>query len=422
MKNTSEVDVVVCGGGPAGIGAALASARAGAKTLLIERHAFCGGVGAWGLGMPINQMRPDDRPRGAIHEMVISHLLNYGDDAARIVGHAVVCNVEYLKVALMDALAAAGCTYRFHCRVADAIVENNRVQGVIAATKEGLTRIKAKVVVDTTGDADVAFYAGAETLKGREGDGFLSPMTLLLMITNVDTTAARALAGESAQRFLAQARAKYPLLPESFGFELGPFPIANALVINHAGTKLHGVLDGSSPSDITEAERYSRRQAIQIVQALREFGGPAFRNVQLASTGTQVGVRETRRLKGLYVLTEDDAKTGRRFEDAIAWRSGMLDIGFVRWEKMKIHDVPYRALLPEKIDGLLVAGRCVSATHVGASAGKSMGNCMATGHAAGTAAALAANRNCMPRFIKAREVQDALAADGVDLARSGRPA
>lgn len=421
MRNVLETDVVVCGGGPAGFGAAAASARAGAKTLLIERHGFFGGVGAWGLGMPINQMRPDGRTRGVVHELLIASLRAYGDEAARIVDHAVVCNVDYLKAAIMDALDSVGCDYRLHCRVADAIAENNRVQGVVVATKEGITRVKAKVVVDTTGDADVAFYAGADTMKGRDGDGFLSPMTLLLMIVNVDVDAARGLGWEGLQKVLAEAREKYPLLPESMGFELGPFPLANCLVINHAGTKLHGVLDGSSPSAMTDAERFSRRQAIQIVQALREFGGPAFRNVQLAATGPQVGVRESRRLRGAYVLTEADAKSGRRFDDAIAWRSGMLDIGFVRLDKMKIHDVPYRALLPEKIDGLLVAGRCISATHVAASAGKSMGNCMATGHAAGLAAALAAKRSCMPRFLKIAELQDALRADGVDLLRSSRP-
>ena len=130
----------------------------------------------------------------------------------------------------------------------------------------------------------------------------------------------------------------------------------NGLTINHAGTKLRGVLDGTQLIDLTEAERYSRRQAIQIVQALREFGGPAFAKVQLAATGPQVGVRETRRVRGLYVLTEEDAKSGRRFEDAIAWRSGFLDIGYVRFEKMQVHDVPYRALVPGKMDGLLVAG------------------------------------------------------------------
>jgi hypothetical protein len=91
---------------------------------------------------------------------------------------------------------------------------------------------------------------------------------------------------------------------------------------------------------LTEAERYSRHQALQIVQALREFGGPAFRRVQLAAAGPQVGVRETRRVKGAYVLTEEDAKSGRRFDDAVAWRSGFLDVGFVRYEPMKVHDVP----------------------------------------------------------------------------------
>ena len=204
------------------------------------------------------------------------------------------------------------------------------------------------------------------------------------------------------------------------GFELGPFPLRNALVINHAGTRQYRVLDGTDPVDLTDAERFSRRQAIQIVQALREFGGQPFQHVQLAATGPQVGVRETRRIKGVYVLTEEDATSGRRFPDAIAWRSGFLDIGFVRFEKMKVHDVPYRALLPETLEGLLVAGRCISATHVAASAGKSMGNCLATGHAAGLAAALAVRQNCLPRELPVAMLQEALAADGVDLTRGGR--
>jgi len=157
----------------------------------------------------------------------------------------------------------------------------------------------------------------------------------------------------------------------------------------------------------------------RIVEALREFGGPPFQNVQLAAAGAQVGVRETRRLKGVYILTEDDAKSGKRFQDAVAWRSGMLDIGFVRWEEMRTHDVPYRALLPEKVDGMLVAGRCISATHVAASAGKSMGNCMATGHAAGLAAAMSAASGCVPRALDVRSLQRALVDDGVDLSRLG---
>ncbi len=412
------VDVLVAGGGPAGIGAAIAAARAGAKTLLLERHGFFGGVAAWGLGMPMNQMRPSGRPRGAVHELIIERLQSYGSDAANVVGHALVCNVEYLKVAVMDVLEAAGCACLLHARIADALVENGRVAGVAVVTKEGLAKIRARVVVDATGDADVSHYAGAGTMKGVEGTGFLSPMTLLLLITNVDVPAARKV---NLKKLIEQARAKYPLLPESMGFELGPHPLNGCLVINHSGTKLDGVRDGTSLRDMTAAERYSRRQAIQMVQALREFGGPAFAKVQLAGTGPQVGVRETRRLKGLYTLTETDAKTGARFDDAIAWRSGFLDIGFVRYETMQVHDVPYRALVPEKLDGLLTAGRCISATHVAASAGKSMGNCLATGHAAGLAAALCAAKSRPPRDLDVRELQKALAKDGVDLVREKKP-
>jgi len=420
MTLPDRVDVVVAGGGPAGIGAALGAARHGAKTLLLERHAFFGGVAAYGMGMPMNQMRPEGRPRGAMHEALIARLCVYGDDAVRISGHALVCNVEYLKVAVMDALDEAGCDYLLHSRVVDALVEGNRVTGVVLATKEGPVRVRAGAVVDATGDADVAYYAGAATLKGREGDGYLSPMTLNFIISNIDVAAARAAeaADHGFHDLIARARARYPLLPERMHFELEPFPIANALVINHAGTKAVGVLDGTRPEDLTVAERYSRRQALQIVAALREFGGPVFAGVQLGATGPQVGVRETRRVKGVYALTEADAQTGSRFDDAIAWRSGMLDIGFVRYEAMRVHDVPYRALLPEAVDGLLAAGRCISASHVAASAGKSMGNCLATGHAAGVAAAMAVARRVMPRDLEVRAIQAALRDDGVDLERN----
>jgi len=417
LNTGMQADVLVVGGGPAGVGAAIAAARAGADTLLLERYGFFGGVAAYGCGMPINQMRPAGVPRGAIHEAIIARLLDYGDDAVRVSDHALVCNVEYLKVAVMDALHEAGCRFRLHSRVVGAHVADGRITSVALATKTGTVEIEAGAVVDATGDADVAAYAGAATLKGRETDGFLSPMTLNMIITNVDVPAARGFQQAGGlRRLLEEARDRYPLLPESMGLERPPFPIDNALVINHSGTKLHGVLDGTLIADLTTAEAYSRRQALQIVAALREYGGPAFARVQLAATGPQVGVRETRRVKGLTILTEDDAMAGRRCDDAIAWRSGMLDIGFTRYEPMQVHDVPYRALVPETLDGLLAAGRCISATHVAASAGKSMGNCVATGHAAGWAAAMSVARGCRPRELDVAALQAALRADGVDLA------
>jgi hypothetical protein len=154
-----------------------------------------------------------------------------------------------------------------------------------------------------------------------------------------------------------------------------------------------------------------------VAQALRTSGDPALERIEWIGTGPQAGVRETRRVKGVYVLTEEDAMTGRVFEDAIAWRSGFLDRGGQKggkFVKMKIHDVPYRAFLPEKLDGLLMAGRCISATYMAAAAGKSMGNSMATGHAAGVAGALCVEKKCLPRELKVAELRNSLRADGVD--------
>jgi len=403
----AEVDVLVVGGGPAGIGGALGAARKGAKTLLVENHAFFGGVGAWCLGMPINQVRPAGKPRSAVHELIIEKLVALGNQAVRFGQHELFCNVDYLKVAAVDALDAVGCRYLVAIRAVDAVVENDRVTGVVVATKNGLATIHAKTVVDCTGDADVAFFAGAETMK-ETGD--LSPMTLCLNLTNV--TKAQLLKA-NIREVARRARAKYPLIPESWGLS-SVANSQNCYFINHAGTKSLGQFDAMDPAQRTQAECLSRRQVVQMTQAMREFGGEDLQNIELIGTGPQLGVRETRRVKGVYVLTEDDAKKGRKFDDAIAWRSGFLDIGFVRFEKMKIHDVPYRAVLPEKLDGLLMAGRCISATHVAAAAGKSMGNCMATGHATGVAAALAAKKKITPREINVRELQEVLRADGVN--------
>jgi ribulose 1,5-bisphosphate synthetase/thiazole synthase len=415
MKQTYEADVLVVGGGPAGIGAAIGAAKKGANTLLIENQGFFGGIASFCLGMPINQMRPGSKPRSDVHELVIGKLLNYGDLAVKIGKHELWCNVEYLKVAVLDALDEVGCKYLVHTPAVDAIVENNRIVGVVASTKQGLAKINAKVVVDCTGDADVSYFAGAETMKE---DGNLSPMTLCLNVTNVDMNKVKEFLRARGMKSIAdQAREKYPLLPERWG--LGTFPSSNCFYINHAGTKTFGSLDASDPEQLTQAECLSRRQAIQMAAAMREFGGDALKDIEIIAAGPQIGVRETRRVKGVYILTEEDAKEGRKFDDAIAWRSGFLDIGFVRFERMKIHDVPYRAILPEKLDGLLMAGRCISATHVAASAGKSMGNCVATGHAAGLAAAMSVEKDCIPRELKVSELQDAIRTDKVDLDRAG---
>ncbi|MEO8594000.1 MAG: FAD-dependent oxidoreductase [Candidatus Solibacter sp.] len=403
------VDVLVVGGGSAGIGAAIGASRAGANTLLIENYSFFGGVAAWALGMQMNQMRPAGKPRSYVHELVIRKLTAYGDQAAKLGTHEVWTNVEYLKVALLDALDEAGVKYLVHVRAVDAMVEKNRVTGVVIATKRGLMSIRAKSVVDCTGDADVAFFAGAETMTDPKD---LMPMTLSVCLSNVDAAKVRP---ADVDRALRNGRTKHPLITNGF-FEIRQVANGRNWWINHAGTADMGRIDATDPVQRTRAECDSRRQALQMIQAIRESENEAVRQIEWAASGPQVSIRETRRVKGAYLVTEQDAMNAAKFDDAIGWRSGFLDTGGQPggvYTKMKVHDVPYRSILPEKVDGLLVAGRCISATHMGAAAGKSMGNCMATGHAAGVAAAMAATAGKMPRELNVKAIQDRLRTDGV---------
>jgi hypothetical protein len=300
-----------------------------------------------------------------------------------------------------------------HLSAVDTLTQGNRVAGVVVNTKQGLAAIGAKVVVDCTGDADVAYFAGAETMMETEEPRM--PSTLLLGMANVSHEQVRR---ADIKKIADAARNKYPLIPKSWG--LNPVSNCHHYWINHTGTRDIGPFDMTDPLQRSQAECVSRRQALQMTLAMREFGGEALKDVELAATGSRISVRETRRVKGPYVLTEEDAAQGRTFEDAIAWRSGYLDLMGYKFTKMMIHDVPYRAILPEKVDGLLTAGRCISATHVAMAAGKSMGNCLATGHAAGLAAAMSAQKGIMPRELKVAQLQDALRKDGVDLAMGGK--
>jgi len=408
-SQTIITKVLVVGGGPAGIGAAIGAARTGAETLLIENYGFFGGVAAWSLGMCMNQMRPNSEPRGFIHELLLKKLQNYGEQAVRLSTHQFFVNVEYLKVAILDALDEVGCKYLVHAKAVDAITQGNRLTSVIVTTKSGLVEIMADVIVDCSGDADIAYFAGAPTMKET---GILAPQTLLLNVSNIDNYTSKDMSGVANK-----AKSKYPLIPNRWG--LSKISNCRHFYINHSGTKDIGNFDITDPFQFSKAECMSRRQVVQMAEAMREFGRGDLKSCEIVGASTQIGVRESRRIKGEYILTEEDALNGKRFDDTIAWRSGWLDIGFTRVTQMKIHQVPYRSLVPEQIEGLLAAGRCISASHEGAAAGKSIGNCVATGHAAGIAAAISSKEKKSLRGLDVKKIQEILMRDGVDLTKGG---
>ena len=401
--------VLVVGGGPAGIGAAIGAAKSGADTFLIENQGFFGGTAAFSVGMCMNQMRPNEKPRGFVHELLLQKLQNYGNQAVRLSTHQFFVNVEYLKAAVLDALDEVGCKYLVHTKAVDTITSSNKINGVIISTKSGLVEIRADAVVDCTGDADIAYFSGAPTLKE---EGNLSAQTLLLNISNVQNYSIRDMAG-----VVKNAKSKYPLLPDSWTL----IKVSNShhFYINHSGTRDLGNFDVTDPFQFSKAECLSRRQVVQMTESMREFGNGELKNCEITGASTQIGIRESRRIQGSYILTEEDAFKGSRFDDVIAWRTGWLDIGFKRTEQMKVHQVPYRSIIPLKVEGLLAAGRCISASHVGAAAGKSMGNCFATGHAAGIAAAMSSKSKKTPRELNVKDIQDALKKDGVDLTIGG---
>lgn len=394
------VDVLVVGGGPSGIGAALSAARQSVKTLLVEAHSFFGGSVVWNLGKPMEQMRPGSKARSSIHEQVIKKITNYGSQAARLYSSDVYPHVHYLKTAIVDALDEAKVSYLLHLRACDVVLTGNKVTGVVFITKRGLMRVNAKVVIDCTGDANLAAFSGAQTLtEGMDS----SPITLRSAFTN--TT----LSPESSNILngvMDSGRAKYPLLPKKIQ-DTGSVSNCRHGYVGHTGMKDLGPSDPLDPAKRSEAECKSRRQAVQLAQVIRESNKPVLKEAELCEVAPQVCTEITRRLKGLYTLTQSDVNKGFGFHDTVAVQYHSASNTFSGC------GIPYRCMVPETVEGLLSAGSGISADSGAVTT--SAGNCMATGHAAGLAAALAVKGNTLPRQVNVSELQSALEKEGVSL-------
>jgi glycine/D-amino acid oxidase-like deaminating enzyme len=441
-------DVLVVGGGQAGLGAALGAAVAGARVILAERYGFLGGNATAALVMPwmsyhtqspgprvtSTRLMPGDHGLGqpviaGVVQTFLERLVRSGGAIrpSPETGCTVPFDPEVFKLVAMDLLDEAGVRCLLHSLASD-VGEKEGLRHVVFETKSGPVVISARAVVDCTGDGDVAVRAGAAFETGRTEDGLTQPMTLMFRMAEFQYTAFQGYVREHPDQWrgvhglwdlIRQATEAGELnLPREDLLMFGT-PHEREVAIN--STRITRVL-GTDVWDLTYAEWEGRRQVRQIAGFLKRYV-PGFENAYVVQSGVNVGVRESRRIVGEYRLTADDLLTARRFEDVVARGSYPLDIhnpagkgtSLRRLQAGKAYDVPLRALIPKGAEGLLVAGRCVSGTHEAQSSYRAMPISMATGQAAGVCAALAAARGVAPRDVSISDVQAELLRQGADL-------
>ncbi len=454
-------DVVVVGGGVSGAVSAIAAARLGARTLLVEEHGFLGGsLTSMGVGPMMSFHNKAGRQVvEGIADEIIRRLVSRGASPGHIPDTTTYCSTvtpfdsEELKIELETMLAEAGGEILYHTQLAAVEREGERVARVVVCNKGGLVALSARVFVDATGDGDLAARAGAPFVSGRERDGLAQPMTMNLKLANVDTAAIRAYALTHPDDFLWE-----------HGVETGKQRLATSPRISLAGflgawraareagevdvprdqvlffeTAVPGVvivntsriqgLDATDPFQLSRAEILGRRQCAQIFQFLRTRC-VGFEHAVRMDTAAKIGVRESRHVEGLYRLSAEDLLHERPFPDAIALGGYPIDIHSPSGEKTNTshvagalaYQIPLRSLLVARPENLVVVGRCISATHEAAAAFRVTPIAMAIGQAGGVVAALAARSTAAgarPASVPYAEVRAALLAQGARLPEEG---
>ena len=415
-------DVIVCGAGPAGICAAVAAARQGAKVALLERYGVPGGNLTCGHVGPILGMVG----KGTMRDELMALLEVPDNDMIGRVG--VAHDMQRAKTVLTEFIHHENIEVYLQTMVADALVEDHRITGVVISTKEGLLALEGKVVVDATGDGDVAAFAGCQIEKGRE-DGLMQPVTLEFTLDNVDEDRGVICIGDvddvafNGQRFLDYCKqcAQKGMLPEHLAaVRLHPTVHKGERQVNT--TQANGV-DSTKIEDLYPAELALRGQIDTLIRFFRE-NLPGYENCKYIASGTTTGVRESRRVVGEYLITAEELAAGKRFDDVVVHRAEFIvDIhnpagAGQAEEKIQYvvpYDLPYGCFVPKGVDGLMTAGRCISGTHRAHASYRVMSICMAMGQAVGVAAALCARQGCQPRELDVKALQKELAALGVEL-------
>lgn len=396
-----RADVVVCGGGPAGTAAAIAAARHGAQVLLLERHGCLGGLATGGLVVALPRFTDLGRPIiGGLGLEMRDRMIQTGEAVFREGRDASLFDAEALKWLSVSLCQEAGVKILHHVWVCGAVVEEGRVRAILLESKAGRLAVEGRVFVDATGDGDVFAAAGA----GFETSSQF--MGLPFRLVQVDFEAWHRARAEDSSGYAEAMRAATEAGGWEGFFGLSPMPELGGMVW---GNNMYRELDGLDPEQLTLLETEGREAIRRSLAVLRERV-PGFEHAWLVDTAAQLGVRRTRRLMGEYVLTgEDVGVEDTRFEDAIGRGNDFRKVGIA-------YDIPYRSLLPREVDGLLVAGRCLSCTHEALEPLREIHICWVMGQAAGTAAAMAVKAGLEPRQVPVPELQGKLRADGVAFA------
>ena len=442
-----EFDVVVVGGGPAGLAASVSAAKHGAKVLLVERYGFLGGMGTAGGVTNFAGLygRKNGQMIQVVHGVVDELLeriaamggLNAPQDGMQGRIRVQSYDISSLKCAADQMLVDAGVQMLFHAFAAAVTMQGSRIQAVVVETKSGRMAVRANQFIDCSGDADVAHFAGVP-YKTDDGHGSGLYPTTMFRVGHVDAPLALAAVGEftAINARMGQAQldkpGKYQFPRQGAILRPQRNPTEWRANVTQIGNAQGKAMDATDAQQLSDGELEGRRQIASYFSFLRHEV-PGFANSSIVDIAAQIGVRETRRIQGQYALTGEDILASSRFDDAIgvnAWPMELHSAGRIDWQFPRnleatagrgesadgrvYNDLPWRMLVPKTTDNLLVAGRCASMTHEGQSAARVSGACFVMGQAAGTAAAMLSATQTTAD-VDARALQKQLMQDGAFL-------
>jgi hypothetical protein len=413
-RKSGDFDVIVCGGGPAGIAAAISAGRSGARVLLLENQGCLGGV--WTAGCLTWIIDHENKSSGLMPE-ILSRLESSGGRAENHEGPSSGFDPEVMKVVLDAMCLDAGVVVRFHTRVVAALRDpsGERLTHVITESKSGREAWAGKVFIDCTGDGDLGALAGCGFDMGHPADGSVQPLSMLAILTGP--------AHEDVAPYLSDNGLPWGVPHEALRGEIARsgtkcsysyptlFRLTDGLYMLMANHQ-YGVMCDDADA-ISAATIEARRELFEITSGLKSLGG-IWRNLKLVATSAQIGIREGRRIHGLYTVSADDVTCGARHDDAVCRATFCVDIHSTNPEKDKglgnggvksqPYDIPLRALIAKDVDGLLMAGRCISGDFWAHGSYRVTGNAVAMGEAAGKFAADVVRKNSTPhRLVLAPE-------------------